>query len=76
MIFREQSKILLEDGIGTAVDDRRHTTVTHLGRAMSVRDLREKVKSRCPDGTKNPGLDCSFGQRLHMLDRRSTTLGN
>ena len=54
MIFGEQSKILLEDGIGTAVDDRRHTTVTQLGRAMSVRDLREKVKSRCPDGTKIP----------------------
>lgn len=53
-VFWEQCKKFLEEGIGTAVDDRRHGTVTHLARAVSVRDLREQVKSRCLDGTKIP----------------------
>lgn len=53
-IFWEQCKVYLEECVGTAVDDRRHTTVTHLANAVSARDLKEKVQLRCPDGTKIP----------------------
>ena len=33
--------------VGSAVDDRRHSTVIHMAKAISVRDLREKVLERC-----------------------------
>lgn len=38
-----------QDGIGVAVDNRRHGVITHLARAISVPDLLEQVKCRCPD---------------------------
>ena len=34
-----------------AVDDRRHGEVTHLAKAISIRDLKEQVSQRCPPGT-------------------------
>ena len=40
----ECDKFLSED-IGQAVDDRRHGSVTHLARAISVRDLKEQVRN-------------------------------
>ena len=33
------------------MDKRRSLTLTHLARAISIRDLVEQVKSRCPAGT-------------------------
>lgn len=53
-VFWKECKKFLEEDVGTAVDDRRHGTVTHLARAVSVRDLRELVESQCPQGTKVP----------------------
>ena len=41
----------LTEAIGTAVDDRRYSEVVHLAHAISVRDLRDEVQKRCPDGT-------------------------
>lgn len=47
-VFWSKAKEFLEEDIGTAVADRRHSQVVHLAKAVSVRDLREQVKSRCP----------------------------
>ena len=37
--------------MGTAVDDRRHSEVVHLAKAVSVRDLREQIMKKCPADT-------------------------
>ena len=47
----------MNEEIGVAVDERRHGTVTHLGRAISVRDLVDQVKSRCPENTRIPSVE-------------------
>ena len=38
----------------TAVDDRRHGEVMHVGVAMSVPDLVRQVSKLCPEGTSIP----------------------
>ena len=53
-VFWQRAKEYLEEDVGTAVDDRRHSTIVHMATAISVRDLREKVKERCPPGTLVP----------------------
>ena len=50
-IFWTECKKYLEDVVQTAVDDRRHGEHTHLAKAISVRDLLEQVRKRCPEGT-------------------------
>ena len=52
----ECAKFLSEE-VGSAVDDRRHGQITHLARAISVRDLVEQVKSRCPPDTVIPSTE-------------------
>ena len=52
--FWTKAKEFIEEDIGTAVDDRRHSSVTHIAKAISVRDLREKVVERCPSDTPVP----------------------
>ena len=42
--WSECDKFISED-IGQAVDDRRRGSVTHLARAISVRDLKEQVRN-------------------------------
>ncbi len=49
--FWEEAAKYTEEDIGTAVDDR---TVTHLAKAISIRDFRNQVKSRLPDTTPIP----------------------
>ena len=46
----------LQEGIGAAVDDRRHQTVTHMALAVSATDLLEQAKRRCPDDTNIPSV--------------------
>lgn len=46
-LFWAKAKEFLEEDVGTAVDDRRHTDVVHLAKAVSVRDLREQVCCSC-----------------------------
>ena len=53
-VFWEEAAKFIEEDVGTAVDDRRHGTVTHLAKAVSIRDFREQVKTRVPDGTPIP----------------------
>ena len=52
--FWKECKKFLEEIIGSAVDYRRHGSVTHLATAISVRDLRDQVQAKCPDGTRIP----------------------
>jgi len=56
-IFWSECSKFLAEGVGEAVDDRRHGTVTHLAKAISIRDLLEQVKSRCPPNTQVPSLE-------------------
>ena len=51
--WNEAEKFLNED-VGLAVDDRRHCQITHLSKAISIRDFREQVQERCPEGTLIP----------------------
>ena len=44
--FREECSKFLKQQVGTAVDDRRHTEVTHIATAISVRDLRDQVAAK------------------------------
>ena len=56
-VFWDQCSSYLNETVGTAVDDRRHSEVVHLAHAISVRDLRDEVKKRCPEGTLIPSLE-------------------
>ena len=49
--FWEECAKFLNKDVGNAVDDRRHGQITHLARAISIRDLVEQVKARCANGT-------------------------
>ena len=55
--FWEECSKYLEETVGTAVDDRRHTNVTHVATAISIRDFRDQVAKRCPDGTCIPSIE-------------------
>ena len=68
-IFWENAKEYLEEDIGT-IDDRRHSTVLHVAKAISVRDLREQVSARCPDGTAIP---CDEWIRLQFAPINAST---
>lgn len=50
-VFWRECKKFLDKSVGTAVDDRRHGEVTHLAKAISVRDLCDQVQANCLDGT-------------------------
>ncbi|XP_065895962.1 uncharacterized protein [Dysidea avara] len=52
--FWKEAKRFLDEGIGAAVDDRRHLQITHLSTAISIRDFKEQVQARCPEGTAVP----------------------
>ena len=49
--FWEYCSKYLNESIGIAADDRRHSDVAHLAQAISIRDLRDEVQKQCPDGT-------------------------
>ena len=53
-VFWSECQKFLEEDIGSAVEYRKHGTVTHLARAISVRDLRDQVQAQSPDGTPTP----------------------
>ena len=55
--FWEECAKYLSEEVGSAVDDRRHGQITHLARAISVCDLVEQVKSRCPPDTLIPSTE-------------------
>ena len=53
-VFWDEAQKFINEDLGVAVNDRRHGEVTHLAKAISVRDLREQVSRRCPPGTPIP----------------------
>ena len=53
-VFWKEAKKFLDEGLGTAVDDRRYLEITHLSAAISIRDFKEQVQARCPEGTAVP----------------------
>ena len=53
-VFWEEAHKYINEDLGAAVDDRRHGEVTHLAKAISIRDLREQVSARCPPDTAVP----------------------
>lgn len=55
--FWDECSKFLQEVVGTAVDDRRHTNVTHVATAISIRDFRDQVAQRCPDGTCIPSIE-------------------
>ena len=55
--FWEECENFLNEDICTAVDDRRHSQIRHLARAISVRNLIEQVKQRCPAETMIPSQE-------------------
>lgn len=48
----------LEEDVGMAVDDRRHSDVIHIAKTISIRDFRVQVASRCREGTAVPSVEC------------------
>lgn len=52
--FWDECSKYLQEEVGLAVDERRHSEVTHIASALSVRDLREQVSARCPADTPIP----------------------
>ena len=57
-VFWEHCSKYLNESVGAAVDDRRHSDVAHLAQAISIRDLRDEVQKQCPEGTAIPSLEC------------------
>ena len=57
-MFWQKAKEYLEEEVVSAVDDRRHSTVSHVAKAVSVCDLREKVVERCPKDMPVPSDEC------------------
>ena len=55
--FWDECGKYLNEEIGVAVDERRHGTVNHLGRAISAKDLVDQVKSCCPENTPIPSVE-------------------
>lgn len=53
-IFWNEVDKFLQENVGLAVEERRHSQVTHIARAISVRDLLEQVAARCPPETPIP----------------------
>ena len=51
-VFWDEARKYINKETGVAVDYihvyRRHSKVTHMAKAISVRDLREQVTSKCP----------------------------
>ena len=70
-VFWDEAQKFINEDLGVAVDDRYHGEVTHLAKAISVRDLREQVSRQCPSGTPIPSEKWlrlySFGPRQKML---------
>ena len=53
-VFWAEAEKFINEDIGTAVDDRRHCQITHLARAISIRDFQEQVSGRCLEGSPIP----------------------
>lgn len=75
-VFWNQCSAYLNETIGTAVDDGRHSEVVHLAHAISLRDLQDQVLKRCPEGTLVLSLEWIrlqfWPKSKHMLNTHYT----
>lgn len=55
--FWDECKKFLEEDVGIAVDDRRHSDDIHIAKAISIRDFPDQVASRCPESTAVPSVE-------------------
>ena len=55
-VFWDECTKFLQENIGLAVDERRHSHVTHIASALSVRDLQQQVAAQCPPSTPVPSI--------------------
>ena len=65
-VFWDEAQKFINEDLGVAVDDRRHGEITHLARAISIRDLREQYLHNALQAhlcLVMNGYDCSFGQK-------------
>ena len=53
--FGMNVKKILQENVGLAMDDRRHSQINNAS-AISVRDLQQQVSARCPPSTAIPSL--------------------
>ena len=53
-VFWDEASKFINGDLGIAVGDRRHSTITHLAKAISLRDFRDQVKARLPDNAPVP----------------------
>ena len=53
-IFLGEAEKFLNEDIGTAIDDRRHSMVTLVSKAISIHDFREQVAAHCPERAPLP----------------------
>ena len=56
-VFWTECEKFLSEEVGEGVDDRRHGIVTHLARAISMRDFVQQVAARCPENTPIPSVE-------------------
>ena len=66
--FKEAEKYLAED-VGVACQERRHGEQLYLAKAVSIRDLHDRVKERVPEGMFNvtSSLDGKGGKCTQWL---------
>lgn len=55
--FWSECEKFLNEEMQVAVDDRRHGFITHLARAISMRDFVAQVAKRCPENTPIPSVE-------------------
>ena len=53
-VFWSMAMEVLEEDVGTAVDDWRHLQAVHVAKAISVCDFKQQVEQRCPPETPIP----------------------
>ena len=80
LVVQQYTVLFLRTSVETAVE-RSHDSVgsggeviTHLARALSVRDLHDEVSKRCPPGTLFNGCTFSSGHREFLLQLLRSTL--
>ena len=56
-VFWAECEKFINEEIHVAVDDRRHGCITHLARAISIRDFVEQVAQRCPEDAMIPSIE-------------------
>ena len=49
-VFWEEATKFIQEDVGAAIDDRRHTTCSHPPCQSNIRDFREQARARVPDG--------------------------